>query len=89
MAPRLFSLQGLLFQAAVEALLAVRLLPEYLPSHNAFLWILIRLLMLNYTLYAVYWGLIYPYFFSPLRHFPSSKVRLPAPLESKNKKRDC
>lgn len=75
MAPRLFSLQGLFFQAAVEALLAVRFLPEYLPTRNGFVWIFVRLLPLNYFLYAVYWGLLYPYAVSPLRHFPTSKVR--------------
>jgi hypothetical protein len=74
MAPRLFSLQGLAIQAVVEASLAARFFPEYLPSNNTFAWAILRFLVLNYVLYIGYWGIINPYFVSPIRHFPSPKV---------------
>jgi hypothetical protein len=78
MAPRFFNLKGLTLQAAVEAFLAARVLPEYLPEYlparNAFFWLFLRLLLVNYAIYSIFWGLIYSYFVSPIRHFPSPQV---------------
>jgi hypothetical protein len=76
MAARILSLPGVTLGAAIEALLVTKSYPQHLPEHNPFIYAFLRFLVLNYALLAGYWGLIYPFFISPLRHFPSPKVRL-------------
>ena len=51
-------------------------LNQYIPENNTLAWALIRTLPLNYVLLFLYWGLIYNYFISPLRHFPAARVRI-------------
>jgi hypothetical protein len=71
---KLFKLQYLTLYAAVEAYLVAKCFPHWLPEKNAVAWALLPLLMLNYTLHTIFWGLLYPYCFSPLRDIPEPKV---------------
>jgi hypothetical protein len=73
---RLLELQYLTLYAAVEAFLVAKFLPQWLPEKNTLAWALLPLLILNYTLHTIFWGLLYPYCFSPLRGIPQPKVSL-------------
>ncbi|KIW06824.1 uncharacterized protein PV09_02504 [Verruconis gallopava] len=72
---RVVSLQSLVFASVAESLLVVRWLPSYVPQDGPLAWALLRALAANFALYCVFWGLVYPYFVSPLRHFPTVKDR--------------
>jgi hypothetical protein len=73
---KLFKLQYLTLYAAVEAFLVVKFLPQRVPEKNSLVWALVPLLVLNYILHTIFWGLLYPYCFSPLRDIPQPKVSL-------------
>lgn len=73
---KLFKLQYLTLYAVFEAFLVVKVLPQWVPKKNALVSALVPLFVLNYTLYLVFWGLLYPYCFSPLRGIPQPKVSL-------------
>lgn len=65
--------------AALESLLVTKYFPQYLPAdQNGFSRVFIRIAAVHAVWIAlyffVYWGLIYPYFVSPLRHFPQPRV---------------
>jgi hypothetical protein len=69
------SLQNLFLGAIAESYLVVKLLPDYVPQGNPLVWVLIRVLAANIGVFCIFWGLIYPYAFSPIRHFPTVNVR--------------
>ena len=73
---KLFKLQYLTLYAAVEAFLVAKCFPQSLPEKNTLAWALLPLLVLNYTLHTIFWGLLYPYCFSPLRDIPQPKASL-------------
>lgn len=73
---KLFKLQYLTLYAAIEAFLVAKFLPQWVPEKNALAWAFLPLLILNYTLHTLFWGLLYPYLFSPLRNIPEPKVNL-------------
>lgn len=75
-ATKLFKLQYLTLYAAIEAFLVAKFLPQWVPEKNALAQAFLPLLLLNYTLHTLFWGLLYPYCFSPLRNIPQPKVSL-------------
>lgn len=69
-----FNLQNLGLAGLVEAIAIVQFLPGHISKDNPLLWILLRVLGLHLVFYCVFWGLINPYVFSAIRHFPQPKV---------------
>lgn len=75
-ATKLFKLQYLTLYAAIEAFFVAKFLPQWVSEKNALAWAFLPLLVLNCTLHTLFWGLLYPYCFSPLRNIPQPKVSL-------------
>jgi hypothetical protein len=77
-AAQLFSLPSLTLAAAAESFLAIRLFPDYYgtQSHLA---TVATILLINYAFGLVFWTLLYPRLFSPLRRIPGPKVSYFAP----------
>jgi hypothetical protein len=80
MARRIFNLPGHVVAACIEALVLTKAFPQKFPAQNAFVWAFIRLLGLHLAVivsfFFFYLGLIYPYFVSPIRHFPATSVSI-------------
>lgn len=78
MALKVFNLPVHLVVAAIEAMFLTKAFPAYFPQQNAFSSAYIRLLAAHASFVALYFffylGLIYPYYVSPLRHFPTPSV---------------
>lgn len=72
---KLFEFQYLALYAAIEAFVVAKFLPQWTSEKNALAWAFLPLLVLNYTLHTLFWGLLYPYCFSPLRDIPQPKAR--------------
>jgi hypothetical protein len=72
-ASNIFSFPGLTVAATAQFLLAIKLLPRYYESetHLALLGVIFSV---NYAIGVLYWALLYPMLFSPLRHIPGPKV---------------
>jgi hypothetical protein len=68
------SLQNLILGAVVESYIIVKIFVDQLPRDNPLVWVLPWLLAINIGVYCVFWGMIYPYVFSPIRHFPAVKA---------------
>ncbi|KAF2100407.1 putative P450 monooxygenase [Rhizodiscina lignyota] len=72
---RILHIPSHILAAAIEALFLTNVFPERLPAQNAFLWAFMRTFALHFAFilsYIVFYlGLIYPYFVSPIRHFPT------------------
>jgi hypothetical protein len=73
LARKLFGFPSLTLAAAVEALVAIKLFPDYYgtQSHLAAVG---TLLCANWAFGLVFWTLVYPRVFSPLRHIPGPRV---------------
>ncbi|KAI0536824.1 cytochrome P450 [Xylaria digitata] len=70
-AAQIFSLPSLTLVAAVESSLAIKFYADYFSRFlnlNAHLEIVAVIFFANYAFAALFWGLIYPKRFSPLRH---------------------
>ncbi|CAH0052247.1 unnamed protein product [Clonostachys solani] len=76
-AAQLFSLPSLTLAAAAESFLAIRLFPNYYgtQSHLA---TVATILLINYAFGLVFWTLLYPILFSPLRRIPGPRAYLSA-----------
>ncbi|CAG9990065.1 unnamed protein product [Clonostachys byssicola] len=72
-AAQLFSLPSLTLAAAAESLLAIKLFPNYYgtQSHLA---TVATILLIIYAFGLVFWTLLYPRLFSPLRRIPGPKA---------------
>lgn len=73
-ASQLFGFPSLTLAAAVEALLAVRLFPDYVSTYGRFT-LVGGALLINYAFGLIFWAFLYPNFFSPLRHIRGPRVR--------------
>ncbi|KPM40507.1 hypothetical protein AK830_g6038 [Neonectria ditissima] len=80
-ASELFSLPSLTLAAAVEALLAIHMFPSYYSSRSHIAAVFI-ILSANYAFGAVFWLLLYPVFFSPLRHIRGPRTLFSAAHKS-------
>ena len=72
-ASQLLSLPGLTLASAVEALLAIKLVPEYWGPHGH-LRALGATLAFNSAFGVIFWTIIYPRLLSPLRRIKGPKV---------------
>ena len=70
-----FSLQNLAIAAVIEAFVITKLLKDLAPPDNPLLHLLPLTALCNVGFYCVFWGLIYPYALSPIRHFPTIDVK--------------
>lgn len=70
---RLLSLPMLTLAAAIQWLLALILAPDRVDSYSH-LWFMASILLLNYSFGIVFWLLLYPLLFNPLRHLPGPRV---------------
>ena len=59
--------------AALESIVGIYAVPQYLPS-SPFNWLLIRLALVQVSLWAIWAVLIHPFFFSPFLDLPRPKV---------------
>lgn len=75
---KLFSFPGLALAAAVEALVAVKLYPNYWGPQGH-LKALGAILAINNTFGVIFWTILYPRLLSPLRRIPGPKVRFRPP----------
>lgn len=74
-----FSLQSLVLGAAVESFGIIKLLPDHVPQDNPFIQVLSITVLVNVAFYYTFWGLVYPYLLSPIRHLPTINVS-PSPF---------
>ena len=72
-ASRLFSLPTLTIAGAAECLLVIRLFPDCFSSHNH-ITAIVGTIMVNYAFGFIFWALLYPNLFSPLRRLPGPRV---------------
>lgn len=66
----------------VSSILLVNLAPEYSVG-GSYTWTAIPLFLLQWLRWAVYAVILYPRFFSPLRHLPGPSVRASQMIEEK------
>jgi hypothetical protein len=73
-ASKLFGFPSLTFAATAEAVLAIKLFPDYwgTSSHLAAVG---TILCINYAFGLLFWTFLYPRLFSSLRRIPGPKVR--------------
>ena len=76
MATRILSISGVTLCCVVESFLLSRKPPKYVSDSDGFVKLFFTLLPLHYLMLVIFWGLIYPFFVSPLKHFPAPKVSL-------------
>jgi len=76
MATRILSVSGVTLCCVLESFLLSKALPKHVSDSYAFAKIFFTLLPLHYLTLVVFWGLIYPFLVSPLKHFPAPKVSL-------------
>lgn len=72
-----FSFQNLILAAVVESVVLTKLLPDHVPLDNPLVRMLAIAVLANIGVYCLFWGIVYPYTLSPIRHFPTIDVRLP------------
>lgn len=70
---QVFGLQSFMFGAAVESLVAIKLLPSYYSSQNHLSTVAV-IFVANLAFYSFFWVLVYPNFLSPLRRIPGPRV---------------
>ena len=70
---RIFSLPGLTIAGAAQYLVIVKFLPDYFSLHDRFT-VAVGTILVNYTFGIIFWALLYPNIFSPLRQIPGPKV---------------
>ena len=73
-ASKLFGFPSLTLAAAAEAVIAIKLFPDYwgTSSHLAAVG---TILCINYAFGLLFWTILYPRLFSSLRRIPGPKVR--------------
>ncbi|KAH7161773.1 cytochrome P450 [Dactylonectria macrodidyma] len=76
-ATQLLSLPSLTLAAAAESFLAIKLFPNYY-STQSHLAAVATILLINYAFGLIFWTLLYPRLFSPLRRIPGPKAYLSA-----------
>lgn len=72
-ASRLFSLPSLTIAGLAEYFLVIKLWPDYLSAHSRFTAVLGTILV-NYAFGIIFWVILYPNLFSPLRRLPGPRV---------------
>ena len=68
------NIQNLFLAAVAEALCIVKFLPDYVPRQQPLIRTLAGTAFANILVYCIFWGLVYPYLLSPIRHFPTIDV---------------
>lgn len=76
MAPKVLSIPGVTLLCIFEAFVLSKALPNHVSGQVPFVKSFFTLLPLHFLALAVFWGIIYPFFISPLRRFPAPKVGL-------------
>lgn len=76
---QLFSFSSLTLAATAEWLLAIKLFPNYYSSQTH-LASATLIFLVNYAFGIFFWALLYPNFFSPIRHIPGPRVSYSVPL---------
>ena len=74
LASQLFSFPSLTLWGVVESLIAIKLFPTYYSSESH-LSTVAGILVINYVFGAIFWVILYPRVFGPLRKIPGPKVR--------------
>jgi hypothetical protein len=77
LATQLFGLPSLTLAATAESLIAIKFYGDVFPkifNLDTHLDIAAVIFLVNYTFAAFFWGLLYPRFFSPLRHLAGPRV---------------
>ncbi|KAF4998636.1 hypothetical protein FGRMN_2962 [Fusarium graminum] len=74
---KLLGFPSLTLAAVVESALAIKLFPEYY-STQSHLAAVATILAINYVFGVVFWALLYPRVFSPLRRIPGPKAHVSA-----------
>ena len=72
-ASRLFSLPSLTLAGVAEFLLIIKLFPCYYSPQSR-LAAVVGIILVNYAFGIIFWALLYPNFFSPLRRIPGPRV---------------
>lgn len=76
MAPRILSIPGITLICIFEALFISKAIPNHVSGHDPFIKLFFTLLPLHFLGFAIFWGVIYPFLLSPIRHFPAPKAGL-------------
>lgn len=71
---KLLGFPSLTLAAVIESFVAIKVFPDYYDS-KSHLAAVFTILLVNYAFGIVFWGFLYPVFFSPLRHIPGPRVR--------------
>ncbi|KAK3313349.1 cytochrome P450 [Apodospora peruviana] len=80
-AAQLFSFPSLTLWGVVESLAAIKLFPDYYSSQSHLVTVA-GIILINYAFGLVFWAVLYPRFFSPLRRIPGPKALLSAAYKS-------
>jgi hypothetical protein len=70
---KLLGFPSLTLAAVIESFIAIKVFPDYYDS-KSHLAAVFTILLINYAFGIVFWGFLYPVFFSPLRHIPGPRV---------------
>jgi hypothetical protein len=71
---QLFGFPSLTLAGVVESFLAIKLFPDYYSSQSHIRTV-VGIILANYAFGLVFWAILYPRLFSPLRRIPGPKVR--------------
>ncbi|KAF5025491.1 hypothetical protein F66182_2396 [Fusarium sp. NRRL 66182] len=71
------SFPSLTLAAAIESLLIIKLIPNQYSTRSHLIAVA-AVVLVNYAFGVAFWGLLYPMFFSPLRHIPGPKAYVSA-----------
>ncbi|KAF9763680.1 hypothetical protein IL306_003015 [Fusarium sp. DS 682] len=74
---KLLGFPSLTLAAVIESFVAIKVFPDYYDTKSR-LAAVGTILLINYAFGIVFWGFLYPVFFSPLRHIPGPKAYLSA-----------
>ncbi|EXA36556.1 hypothetical protein FOQG_11282 [Fusarium oxysporum f. sp. raphani 54005] len=74
---KLLGFPSLTLAAVIESFVAIKVFPDYYDS-KSHLAAVFTILLVNYAFGIVFWGFLYPVFFSPLRHIPGPREYLSA-----------
>ncbi|XEV07402.1 hypothetical protein FSHL1_012689 [Fusarium sambucinum] len=74
---KLLSFPSLTLAACIEGFFAIKLFPNYYSSQSH-LTAVVTILLINYAFGVIFWVLLYPRLFSPLRRIPGPKAYLSA-----------
>ena len=75
---KILTFPNLTLAACVEGFFAIKLFPNYYSS-SSHLAVVAFILLINYAFGVVFWVLLYPVLFSPLRRIPGPKVSVAVP----------